>query len=139
MLELALDPRDQENHPGPEWVKFDLAALDDLPFSVSGEWDRELVAATGHGIVHLLRYALPRGQASGKTALMWLARKMADIDTVPFEEFDIRWRRIRDRDLEADAKAKAAKARSSRASRAAKAQAGDADPPPSGSSEPASE
>lgn len=116
-LEFALDPRDRQEYGGPEWVPFDAEQLNDLPWSVSGKWDRELVAATGQGITRLLLAGLQGGTADGVTALMWLTRKLADVDTPPFGEFDIRWRKIR-----------------RRATKAA-----DVDPPDSGSSEPASE
>lgn len=116
LLEFALDPRDQATYGGPEWVPLDPEQLNDLPFSVSGPWDRELIKDTGHGISELVVRGLDGATADGKRALVWLARKMAGIDTVPFARFDIRWRRVRMRPVEV----------------------ADADPPSNGSSEPSS-
>lgn len=118
-LEFALDPRDQEKYGGPEWVVFDAEAFDDLPWSVSGPWDRELVAATGgRGVARLIVDGLASGTADGITALIWLSRMMAGIDTPAFVQFDIRWRKHRKRAVR---------------------QVVDVDPPASGSSEPRSE
>lgn len=118
-LEFALDPRDLKKHGGPEWIPLDVDALNDLPWSVSGPWDRELVTATGgKGIAKLLTAGLVNKTADGVVALVWVARKMADVDTPPFAEFDILWRKV---------------------DRRATPQAVDADPPSSGSSEPLSE
>jgi hypothetical protein len=126
MLELALDPRDREKYGAPEWLPFDVQQLDDLPFSVSGKWDAELVTATGKGIFQLLTHDLLLNQAAGKVALAWLALKLADLDPPDFEDFDIRWRLVRERDLVLQAAKR-------------KKRGGDADPPPSGSSEPSPE
>lgn len=117
-LEFALDPRDHEKYGGPEWLEFDAERLNDLPFSVTGPWDRELVKATDQGITQLLIRGLEGGTADGVTALMWLARKLADVETPDFAKFDVRWRKIRRRPT--------------------KPAVGDADPPPNGSSEPSS-
>lgn len=125
MLELALDPRDREKYGAPEWLPFDLRKFDDLPFSVSGKWDAELVAATGRGVHELLTQDLLRNRAAGKMALVWLALHLADLDPPDFDDFDLRWRLVKDRDLELE-KAKQRKR-------------GDVDPPPSGSSEPSPE
>lgn len=116
-LEFALDPRDHKTHGGPEWVVLDSAELDDLPFSVSGVWDRELIQQTGQGIAELIVAGLERKTADGRRALVWLARKLGNIETPAYAAFDIRWRRVRVR-LPKEA---------------------DASPPQDGSSEPSSE
>lgn len=109
--------RDQEKHKLPDPLLFDLGALDDLPYSVSGAWEDELVAATGQGIGELLG-GLTRGRAKSKVALVWLACKMADVEVPKFAQFDIAWRHVKTRDVPV-------------------VRAGDAqDPPAGGSSEP---
>lgn len=116
-VEFKLDPRDQEKYKGPEWVSLEADELNDLPWTVSGPWDRELVKATGLGITKLISYGLIEETADGVTALVWLARKLADVDTPPFAQFNIMWRRVERR----------------------AAKVADGDPPASGSSEPSSE
>lgn len=110
-IELKLDPRDQETYGGPEWVKLDRDAVDDLPFSELGRIEREM----GVSITHLFAAEFAKGTALGIKGVVWLARQLAG-ETESFVDFDIRVRRVRHRRA-----------------------GGDANPPAPGSSEPSSE
>lgn len=123
-MEVLLDEADRQKHGIPTPLLFDLRMLDDLPFSKSGAWEDELIAATGQGIGELLG-GLSRGRAKSKVALVWLALKIAaanPADVDDFAKFDIAWRHVK-----------------TRTASKRKSKADDADPPAGGSSEPASE
>lgn len=124
VVEVLLDEADRQKHGIPQPLLFDLRMLDDLPFSKSGAWEDELIAATGQGIGELLG-GLSRGRAKSKVALVWLALKLAaanQADVADFAKFDIAWRHVK-----------------TRAVPKPKSKADDADPPAGGSSEPSPE
>lgn len=121
-VEVLLDEADRQKHGIPQPLLFDLQVLDDLPFSVSGAWEDELIEATGQGIGELLG-GLGKGRAKSKVALVWLALKMAaanPADVPNFDGFDVAWRHVKTRG-------------------SAKTKGADADPPAPGSSEPSPE
>lgn len=112
--EFRLCDEDLAQYGGPEWVPFDRDQLHDVPFDELHKWEKE----TGIGTVVLLAGEFAEGTALGIKGVIWLARKMNKVDTVPFKDFNIKTLKARYRDpLAGD----------------------DAVPPDGGSSEPSSE
>lgn len=110
--EFTLDERDRDKFGGPEWVTFDTAELDEVPFDQLSKWEQ----AMGTSIAQLVSRELPRASALGIKGVVWLARQMAGHAEPTFTDFNIRTRLVRYRPV-----------------------GGDARPPASGSSEPSPE
>lgn len=118
IIELHLGDEDIKEFapPGaPEWVPFDSDALDTAPFDVLHALEREIRRTDKTSIQRLIYEEFPDTTALGIKAAVWLAWKMAGLDTPPWAEFNIRTNEVRWRQEDED---------------------DDADPPPSGSSEP---
>lgn len=79
---FRLSDADRERYGGPDWFGLDLDALLDLPASKLADWEREIRPLT---IVEIIDdYA----SAASLRAIAWVARKLAGVDHVPFEDFD---------------------------------------------------
>ncbi|HZN76031.1 MAG TPA: hypothetical protein VFC00_30740 [Micromonosporaceae bacterium] len=115
VIEFRLSDEDIKEYApegAPEWVPWDRPALDHVPFDVQHPWEEEI----GIGIPRLLGRYFDEVKALGIKGVVWLAWKMAGIETPPFEDFNICTNAVRWR-----------------------VEGGDADPPPDGSPEPSAE
>lgn len=109
--EFTLDQRDRDKFGGPEWVLFDVAELDEVPFDQLNKWELEM----GVSAAQIVGRELGRASAIGIKGAVWLARQMSGHADPKFAAFNIRPRLVRYREV------------------------GDARPPASGSSEPSPE
>lgn len=91
--QYALDPRDHAKYGGPEWVTYDSAKLDDMPFDQIDRWEREM----GHSVAQIVGRELPRASAVGIKGIVWLSRQLAGQTEPKFAEFNIRPRLVRHR------------------------------------------
>lgn len=82
---LRLCDEDREKYGGPEWIRFDETVLDRLPFSKLHELE------TGLNITFSWLFNIDKraGMLRWKVAQVWLARKLADIETPDLPEFDV--------------------------------------------------
>ena len=119
--ELRLCDEDRKAHGDestPEWVTFDKDALDELPFDQLHAWEREM----GVSAVLLVGREFATFTALGIKGVVWLAWKMAGLETPDFEDFNIKTMKVEYKTT------KPARVR----------KGADADPPADGSSEPSS-
>lgn len=117
-IELALDPKDQDRYGGPEWVTFDVPGLDVVPLDQLDAWERQLMGMWGIGFPRLIAEEMPENTMRARRAAIWLARKIAGVETPDLAKFEINSRRVRVREVKP---------------------AGDADPPAEASSTTSSE
>lgn len=82
---LRLCDEDRQKYGGPEWVRFDEKALDRLPFSKLHELEVGL-NITFNWLFNIDKRA---NMLRWKVAQVWLARKLADIETPDLPEFDV--------------------------------------------------
>jgi hypothetical protein len=87
-VEFKLGNEDQKTHGGPEWVPLDLAGLDEIPFETLDPLEREMWDLWKMTL-NSMQVELFRGTMRGARAAVWLARKLADVKTVPLAEFRI--------------------------------------------------
>jgi hypothetical protein len=87
---LRLCDEDIESFGGPEWVVFDDADLDDQIHLVLMRFEAELDIPLGF----LMRIDRPMGTMRWIAAAVWMARKMADIDTPRFRDFTIKPKKV---------------------------------------------
>lgn len=85
-VEYCLHATDRETHGLPEWVAFDRDKLDDTPFSVLAEWEKEM----GAKVLIILHVEWPERSALGVKGYMWLALKLAGGVCPSWAAFDIR-------------------------------------------------
>lgn len=117
-FELRLGDADRVRFAGPdhpEWVLLDLGALDDIPFDAIHRWETEIRETDRTSIQEIISAEWADATALGIKGAVWLAWKMAGLETPPWAEFNIRTNAVRGREV------------------------GDAVPPPEGSTEPSSE
>ncbi|GIH07428.1 hypothetical protein Rhe02_54950 [Rhizocola hellebori] len=93
-IELALDPKDQATYGGPEWVPLDLAGLDFIPFDVLDPLEHQMIRLWGIGLPRLIAEEMPEDTMRAKLGLIWLARKLAGVETPDLAEFKIHARRV---------------------------------------------
>jgi hypothetical protein len=98
-IELALGKEDQTLYGGPEWVTFDITGLDDIPLDKLDAFERQLMSMWGIGFPRLVAEEMPENTLRARRALVWLARKFADIKTPDLKEFEINVRRVRVREV----------------------------------------
>lgn len=89
-VRLRLCDADREKFGGPEWVTFDGDELDDQPNSVLLDFENELNTT----IEFLYRVDRPAQTARWMAARVWLARKMAGVETPSYKDFEIRPRKV---------------------------------------------
>jgi hypothetical protein len=113
LLRLCDEDREKYDKPDdPEWVRFDEQALDDLDFKTLNDLEFGL----GLSLEFLFRVDKVAQTARWTAARVWLARKMAGVDTPEWDKFDIKVRKVQVKQEKA---------------KAGKAKAGDVDPPDS--------
>lgn len=98
--EFTLDQRDRDKFGGPEWVAFDVAELDEIPFDQLNKWELEM----GVSISQVVTGELPKASALGIKGVVWLARQMAGHTDPKFADFNIRTRLVRYRPVSGDAR-----------------------------------
>lgn len=87
----------------PEWVTFDAEALSSTPFDVQHPWEQEIRQAhpeMGLSLVKLLAEELGDYTALGIKSFIWIAWKMAGIDTPRFKDFNIQTLKAKYRDTD---------------------------------------
>lgn len=84
--QYRLSAKDREQHNLPEWISFDRDKLDDTPYSVLVEWEREM----GAKVLIIVSTEWPERSALGIKGYMWLALKLAGGDCPSWASFDIR-------------------------------------------------
>lgn len=99
MVQLKLGADDWDTFGGPEWIDFDIHALNDLPFNVTDPWEREIRGPLGSGpsIRQIVHVEVRDDTAVGIKGIVWLARKMAGIDAPSWEAFNIKTMQVRSR------------------------------------------
>lgn len=91
---MRLCDEDLESFPGPEWVRFDEADLDDLSFKTLHEFEVKLDTT----IEFLLLVDKTARTTKWTAARAWMARKLAGVDTPDFDDFDIKPRKVQIKD-----------------------------------------
>lgn len=129
--ELRLCDEDQKQYApegAPEWVTFDRDMLEDVPFDEQHAWEMEIKRQhPGASLLQIILSEFPSFSALGIKGVVWLAWKMAGLDTPKFKDFNIKTMKVR------YATPDAAEPESDID------EGDDADPPSDGSSEPSSE
>lgn len=111
---LKLCPEDQQKYPGgPEWYRFDEHELDDLDLLQLNAFEVGLNCT----LDFLFRVDKPANSIRWTAARVWLARRMAGLETPPLPDFAIKPRKV---EIKEEPKPKARKAK-----------VGDDDVPPS--------
>lgn len=84
--QYRLHVSDRKQHDLPEWIAFDRDKLDDTPYSVLAEWEREM----GAKVLAIVHTEWPERSALGVKGYMWLALKLAGGVCPNWSDFDIR-------------------------------------------------
>ncbi len=94
-VKFLLSKEDQEKYGGPKEIPWDVEALDEVPFPTLDPLEREMLTTFGFSIGEMLAKELGRSTMRGVIAAVWLARKLADIDTPPLAKFVINARKVK--------------------------------------------
>jgi len=102
-LQLTMGKDDQAKYGGPEWVTLDLSKLDEIDFDELDAIERQLLDLWKRSIPMFLSYEFYEDTARGLRGGVWLARKLAGIETPDLADFQIKTRQIRARAVKAEA------------------------------------
>lgn len=92
MVYLRLCDEDQEKYPGGDdgWVRFSEAMLDDLDLVTLNQFEADLNVS----LEFLLQVDKPSQTVRWIAAQVWMARKIAGIDTPSLPDFNIKVRKV---------------------------------------------
>lgn len=88
MIHVRIGADDVATYGHADWLPLDTRAVDDLPLAAIAAYEQQI------GPFSALMDAFGDGSDVARAGLLWLARWLAGIDTVPFLEFQVRPRRI---------------------------------------------
>lgn len=94
---FRLCDEDRERWGGPEWVTFDENDLDDCDSVILSEYE----ASMGVQFAALYLYDVPRNTIRWQAAQVWLARRLAGVDTPDLVDFRIKIRKVERKDVPA--------------------------------------
>lgn len=102
-LQLTMGKDDQAKYGGPEWVTLELGRLDEIDFDELDALERQILDLWKCSIPVLLASEFFEDTARGKRGGIWLARKLADIETPDLADFKVKTQQIRARAVKAEA------------------------------------